>query len=127
VDARHAASNTARASAAASARSWARGRLLAAILPELRAIAPEQQSAALHAARDTPLDLLELIGMAAGLVVVTAITRYVLVDASFATRLMATLADFAVALPLLALALGPFHARRLRRGLRAQLQRRNRP
>jgi len=65
--------------------------------------------------------------MAAGLVVVTALTRTVLVDASFASRLVAMLADFAVALPLLALALGPFHARRLRRGLRAQLQQRTRP
>ena len=94
------------------------------MLPELRGFPAAERGSALRTARDTPLDMLELLGMAAGLVVVTALTRYVLPDGEAATRFAAVLLNFAVAVPLLALVLGPFHLRRLRRGLREQLQQR---
>lgn len=99
-------------------------RLWPVLLPELRKFPAHEQDAALHAARDTPLDLLELLGMAAWLVVVTAATRYGVAGFGVAERFASALLNFAVALPLLALCLGPFHLRRLRRGLREQLQRR---
>ena len=99
-------------------------RVILVLLPELRRFPAAERGSALRAARDTPLDMLELLGMAAGLVVVTALTRYVLPDGEAATRFAAVLLNFAVAVPLLALVLGPFHLRRLRRGLREQLQQR---
>lgn len=102
-------------------------RLWPLLLPELRRFAAAERDGALRAARDTALDLLELLGMAAGLVLVTALTRYGLSQAEPSTRFGAVLLNFVFALPLLALCLGPFHLRRLRRGLREQLQTRGRP
>ena len=99
-------------------------RLWPVLLPELREFPAPEQDAALRTARDTALDLLEMLGMAAGLVLVTAATRYGVAGLGAADRFGAAVANFVVALPLLALCLGPFHLRRLRRGLRAQLQRR---
>lgn len=99
-------------------------RLWPVLLPELREFPAPEQDAALRAARETSLDLLELLGMAAGLVLVTAATRYGVAGFGLAERFGAALMNFVVALPLLALCLGPFHLRRLRRGLREQLQRR---
>lgn len=102
-------------------------RLWPLVLPELRQFPATEQDGALKAARETALDMLELLGMAAGLVLVTAITRYSGADASMATRFGAAIVNFVVAAPLLAIALGPFHIRRLRRGLREQLHRRGQP
>lgn len=102
-------------------------RLWPVLLPELRHFPAAEQDAALKAARDTALDMLELLGMAAGLVVVTGLTKYSLSDSGMSTRFGAALLNFVVALPLLAVCLGPFHVRRLRRGLREQLQRRGPP
>lgn len=99
-------------------------RLWPVLLPELRLVPAAEQDQALRSAGDTPLDLVELLGMAAGLVLVTALTRYAVSDLTLSTRFAAALANFAVALPLLALFLGPFHLRRLRRGLRELLQQR---
>lgn len=102
-------------------------RLWLVLLPELRQFPRAEQKEALQVARNTPLDLLELIGMAAGLVAVTGLTRYTLTDWDAATRFIAAVLNFVVAAPLIAFFLGPFHIRRLRRGLREQLQRRGRP
>ena len=99
-------------------------RLWPVVLPELRAFPAPEQDAALQAARDTDLDLVELVGMAAALVAVTAATRYGAEGLGIAERFGAALVNMVVALPLLALGLGPFHLRRLRRGLREQLRRR---
>jgi hypothetical protein len=97
-------------------------RLWPVLLPDLRQFPAAEQDEALDAARRTALDFIELLGMAAGLVAVTAITRYTLADVNAATRFAATLLNFVVAVPLLILALGPFHLRRLRRGLRERLR-----
>ena len=100
--------------------SW---RLRELAVPELRRFAAGERARALRSARSTPLDALELVGMLAGLVLVTALTRYVVPHGADVPRVVAAILDFAVALPLLALCLGPFHVRRLRRGLRDRLQR----
>jgi hypothetical protein len=97
------------------------------LLPELRQFPESERSAALKRARETPLELVEIAGMAVALVAVTALTKYTLPEPSLASRVGMALLNFAVALPLLVAALGPFHLRRLRRGLRTQLEERNRP
>jgi hypothetical protein len=102
-------------------------RLWPALLPELRKFPAAEQDEALNAARHTALDVIELVGMAAGLVVVTALTRYTVADAHMSTRFAATLLNFVVAVPLLALILGPFQVRRMRRGLRERLRGRGHP
>lgn len=99
-------------------------RLWLVLLPELRRFPSAERVQALKAARATAYDILELLGMAAGLVLVTALTRYSFAEPSMSMRFGAALLNFAVSLPLLALILGPFHLRCLRRGLREQRRRR---
>lgn len=101
-------------------------RLWPALLSELRQFPESEREQALQRARDTSLDVIELVGMAVGLVVVTALTKYSVPDPSMASRFALALINFAVAMPLLVAVLGPFHLRRLRRGLRTQLQNRGR-
>jgi len=101
-------------------------RLWPVLLPELRQFPAAEQDGALASARDTALDLFELLGMAVGLVAVTALTRYALVDPGLSVRVGAAATNLVVAVSLLAAFLGPFHLRRLRRGLRQQLRRRGR-
>jgi len=91
------------------------------LLPELRRFPASERAYALKKAHGTDLDIFELLGVALGLVLVTAATQYALPEGVFITRLAAALLNFAVALPLMALAAAPFHIRRLRRGLRDQL------
>lgn len=97
-----------------------------ALLPELRQFAEPERDQALQRARETSLDVIELVGMAVGLVVVTALTKYSLPDPTMGSRFALALVNLAVALPLLVAVLGPFHLRRLRRGLRTQLRNRGR-
>jgi hypothetical protein len=91
------------------------------LLPELGQFPLRDQDTAFEKARETELDILELIGMAFGLVLVTVATQYALPQ-SLASRFSAALLNFIVAVPLIGLAMAPFHIRRLRRGLRAQLK-----
>ena len=101
-------------------------RLWRVLLPDLRQFPEAEQAGALQAARQTDLETVELVGMAAGLVLVTAVTRYALADASLASQVEAAVVNVVVAIPLLAIVLAPFHLRRLRRGLRQQLMQRGR-
>lgn len=94
------------------------------LYPQLNAFAAEERQRALRAARATAFDVIELIGIAAGLVFVTAITRYRLAWENFTEGFLAALGNFAVALPLLLLCVGPFMVRRVRRGLADELARR---
>ena len=94
------------------------------LLPELRRFPAEEQDEVLREARATGLNLPELLGMAAALVLVSALTRYSLPDTDISTRLGAALLNIVVAVPLLVVFLGPFHLRRLRRGLRERIRRR---
>ncbi len=99
-------------------------RLWPALLPELRQFPPDEREQAVQRAGETPLNVLECIGMAVGLVAVTALTKYGAPEMSMVSRALAVLVNFAVALPLLVAVLGPFHVHRLRRGLRDQLRHR---
>jgi len=92
------------------------------LLPELRGFAPQQQCHALHEAGKTPLDVAELLALAVAVAAVAGLTRYALVEASVASRLVAALVNLALALPLIAACAAPVHVRRLRRGLRLQLE-----
>ena len=92
------------------------------LLPELRSFSPDERGLALARAHETPADIAELVGMAFAVVAVAVLTQYSLLDAGALARFAATAVNFAVALPLMALAVGPFHLRRWRRGLRLQRQ-----
>jgi hypothetical protein len=92
------------------------------LLPELGQFPPRDQEKALKTAHETHLDIFELLGVAFGLVLVTAATQYVLPDRSLSSRFAAALVNFIIAVPLIGLAVAPFHIRRLRRGLRLQLK-----
>src|SRR5512143_3423432 len=94
------------------------------LYPQLNAFAAEERAGALRAARETSFDVIELIGIAAGLVVVTALTRYRLEAGSVAEGFLAAIGNFAIALPLLVLFVGPFFVRRARRGLDRELAKR---
>ena len=91
------------------------------LYPELDSFAPEARRAALARARRTPLDWIELAGIATGVVAVTFLTRYGVDRLDFFGRLSAATASFVVAIPLLAVAAGPFLWRRTRRALREEL------
>jgi hypothetical protein len=100
------------------------GRLWIALLPELRRFSEDERRAALRAARDTAFDVVELLGMAAALVAVTALTRYAIRDIDgFRPITSSVIVDLGLALPLLLLGVAPFVRRRLRRGLRRELDR----
>jgi hypothetical protein len=83
------------------------------LFPAWRRDAPDERRAALHEARNVSLDIVELLGIAAGLVVSLLVVRY---------AASSWLASF----PVLAVAVGPFLLRRTRRGLRRHLARRQR-
>jgi hypothetical protein len=61
--------------------------------------------------------------MAAGVALVTALTRWAAPEAGWLLHAAGSLLNFAIAAPMLVLVLGPFHIRRLRRGLRDGLRR----
>lgn len=92
------------------------------LLPELQLLSTQQQGEALQKARETDMDIPELLGVALGLVLVAVATQYALPDGAPLSPLAKALLNFIVALPLMAMAVIPFHVRRLRRGLRMQLQ-----
>jgi hypothetical protein len=92
------------------------------LFPQLRRIPDSERAAALRKARANPYDAFELLGIAAGLVVVTALTRYDGVWTGLG-RVAAFCVNFAVALPLLGAFVGPLMVRRIRRGLDRQLRR----
>jgi hypothetical protein len=95
--------------------------------PELAAFPAAERPGVLRRARAAPLEAVELALIAAALVAVTALTRYGVAEFAFTDRLVAALANFAVALPLLAGMVGPVLVRRTRRGLRAESDRRASP
>ena len=92
------------------------------LLPELRGFPAREQAHALAAARATPLDIVELVGTAFAIVIVTALTRYGLAVPGLTSHFGDAALNLAMALPLLILAAVPFQVRRLRRGLRQQLE-----
>ena len=102
-------------------------RLWPVLLLELRQFPAAEQDKALRHARDSALESLELVGIAVWLVLVTGLTKYLLVGTSMSSDLSATLVmNLVVTVPLLVAAFVPVHLRRLRRGLRKQQQERGR-
>lgn len=103
-------------------------RLWLVLLPELRQFPESKQGQVLQNARDCELEALELIGIAVWLVIVTSFTKFVLNRAAMDGDPSMTLAVNIVAdVPLLAAVFIPIHIRRLRRGLRKQLEQQGRP
>jgi hypothetical protein len=98
--------------------------LIDRLYPQLRSLPETERNAALRRARSAPFDVLELVGMAAGLVVVTAMTRFGMATLEPEAHLARALAAFFVALPLLTVAVGPFLVRRTRRSLDEQVSER---
>jgi hypothetical protein len=92
------------------------------LYPELRAYGRQDRARLLRDARQEPFELLEWAGILAALVIVVGITRYSVAGFGLADRIAVALANFFVAVPLLAATAGPFFVRRTRRGLRARLQ-----
>lgn len=88
------------------------------LYPELRAVPKSERARFLDDARQTPFDVIELVGLAMGLGVVTAFTSYAVDGLGLGERMARGVSNFIIALPLLALTMGPFLWRRTRRGLR---------
>lgn len=97
------------------------------LYPRLRDFPAEDRAAALRSARRTPFDVIELVGIAVGLILVTAATRYPIGSWSGVERAGVAMANFLVAIPLLLAFVGPFLVRRVRRGLERELVRRGPP
>ena len=96
------------------------------LLPELRQFAPAEQCGALRLARASRLDALELLLMAIWLVLVTALVRQLVDSSPEAGRLAySVVINLVVTVPLLLAVFVPVHIRRLRRGLRHQLEERS--
>ena len=91
------------------------------LYPELGKIHPRDRSRALKEAKDTRFDAIEFAGVGIALLLVVVITRYSTAGLGLAERIGAALANFIVSLGLLALFAGPFYMRRIRRGLRRQI------
>lgn len=91
------------------------------LYPQLRAFDAAERDAALRRAREAPFDVVELVGMAFGLVVAAAVTGYGVRDWPVLERVLSALVSFLVALPVLAAFVGPFLVRHVRRGLEREL------
>jgi hypothetical protein len=94
--------------------------------PQLRRLPPEQRRAALREARRTPLDLLELVGMAAALIAAIMLVRGgpdSLGDATAALE-ATSLQDIAAGACVGTVVVVLFLIRRTRRGLRRLLAQR---
>jgi hypothetical protein len=86
--------------------------------PELDAIAPWDRGRALRRAATTAHDSVELVALAAGLVLVSWLTGYGIVTLAPQERSEQWLVGGAIALPLIALVVAFIERRRMRRGLR---------
>lgn len=99
-----------------------------AVLPELRQFPPDERRRVLQLARNSRLDALELVILAVWLVLVTALMRNMVNSAPDAQRIAYSMVmNLVVTVPLLLLVMAPVHIRRLRRGLREQLEQRRSP
>lgn len=88
------------------------------LYPQLRQWPPAQRERIWRSARAVPFDVIELLGIATGMVVVTGLAAFASSHLAPPGRSAAALASLAIAVPLLALIVGPFLMRRTRRALR---------
>jgi hypothetical protein len=103
-----------------------RGRWRALIYPELRDIPEPHWNDLVTRSKREPHDLVEWIGIALGLAVVTAMTSYATDGLAPLARALRAGVNLVAAFPLLLIVVGPFEVRRVRRALRTELQRRRR-
>ena len=94
------------------------------LYPRLLQFPVEERSNALRKAREQSLDVIELIGIAAGVILATALTRYLALDWKITTRVGMALFTFVLAIPILTVLVVPFLIRRVRRGLDLELSKR---
>jgi hypothetical protein len=87
------------------------------LYPQLQSFPADERARVLKSARLMPFDVVELVGIAVGLMLVTAVTRGLLAEVAVMSRVLSLLLNFLIAIPLLALLVGPFWIRRNRRGL----------
>jgi len=95
-------------------------------LPDLSKFSSERtQGEALKKAKDSSLDSSELIGIAVWLVIATSFGRYILKEGKMLDDVLAAIVvNVIIVAPLLLAVFVPIHIRRLRRGLRQQLEQR---
>ena len=91
--------------------------------PQLRSFPDGQWECVLQRASSTPFDLIERAGIVAGVVLASLALRPL--AAGPGPALVLYVAQFALALPLLFVLVGPFFLRRTRRGLDLELAQRN--
>ena len=91
-----------------------RRQTLAWALPHIVQLPPGEWDEALRQARQTDFDLVERIGVVAGVALTTWLLRS---DAGEVALPIRFVAQFAAAVPLLILMVGPFYLRCLRRGV----------
>jgi hypothetical protein len=97
------------------------------LYPELKRIDAKDRSSALHEAKDSSFDAIELVGIGIALVLAIVVTRYSASGMDTLGRIGAALWNFVVAIPILLVFAGPFYVRRVRRGLREYLAKHPRP
>jgi len=98
--------------------------LLIRALPRLRELPSVERDAVLARARETRFDLIEWIGVLAGVVFVTWLLRFEPAQAANFALPVLYLVQFVTAAPLLLLLVGPFYWRCTLRGLDEEIERR---
>lgn len=98
--------------------------LLLRALPRLGELPPAERDAALARARETRFDLIEWIGVLAGVVFVTWLLRFDQHQIAAFSLPVLYFAQFVTAVPLLLLVVGPFYWRCTLRGLDEEIDRR---
>lgn len=109
----------------AATRAGGVGILAGRCYPRLRALPPEQRAAALAEAQAGEFDVVEWIGMVGGTAAVTGLLRLGGEQLAAHPLPLVYFVQFVLALPALALAVGPFFVRRTRRGIERILARRD--
>lgn len=99
-------------------------RLRELLYPQLTTFPEGEREAVLRRARAQPFDVIELVGIALGLVLATAATRYNIDEGEAAERVVAIALNLFIAIPLLAVLVGPFLVRRVRRALDEEISHR---
>lgn len=105
----------------------AKTRALLWAYPQLRRIPRDEWNALLDKAREEDFDLVEWVGIVAGVGLVAYLLRP---DADYASAFPLPawyVVQFVAAVPLLALLVGRFYLRRTRRGLEREIERRRDP
>lgn len=96
------------------------------LYPRLRGLPPAERKPLLEKAREIDFDWLEWGGIVGGSAFVAWLLHFDYSALPPHMRMVVPVLQFVLALPLLAIVVGPFYVRRARRGLDRELERRNR-